>query len=287
MQAKTTLYLKILLNRFNPGASESYLKALPKEEIKEIIGQNTPSNDPSLIYQWPEEEITHMHYSWLAPIVKELSSTLQPLVIASLPAEQGKSLIKFLNLPASNISLSPELKSFFLNLLWQHWKDKPSLPLQYLPTSSLEVLLSLNKSELVELVDFLALYDLAEGIRHIVDKKHLKTIYDCISPKKQQFLRICLHQQEKIASPKLEIDKWDGDAKKLEDLLHRRGLFRLGKAVSGQDSLFVQHLAHTLDSGRGSILLKYYSPQESTGITSTLAQQIHNVLNFLKKKSEP
>ena len=128
------------------------------------------------------------------------------------------------------------------------------------------------------------MYDLAEGIRHIVDRKKLKAIYLCLSHREQAFLRICLHKKEKLAAPKLDIDKWDGSREMLHRVLHRRGMLRLGKALSGQERHFVWHLVHLLDTGRGNIILQYYAEQPVAGVTPLLIQQVVSVINFIKPK---
>ena len=96
-----------------------------------------------------------------------------------------------------------------------------------------------------------------------------------------------MHHKDKVATPSLGLDKWRGNCEKLKTVLQTRGLVRLGKALSGEHPDFIWHLIHILDTGRGQALLKYYSKSAVPGITSALAQQLANLMNFLKKKSEP
>lgn len=286
MPSKSSIFFKVLINRYHPGMGESFLKSMPKENSKEILSQNVESADAIPLLSLAQEQIDTTHYSWLTPVIQQMPIPLQTSVIASLAPHQSLRLSEALNLPSENLNLAEPIKRYFINKLWNQWKPTADLPVQYLPASSLSVLMELNKNELVELIDFLALYDLTEAIRHIVDKNFLKKLYQAISPKKQQFLRICLHQKERITSPKLELEKWSGDPQKLESILHRRGLFRLGKALSGQHSDFLWYIVHKLDIGRGSILTKYFSPEEIQGITPLLVQQVIFLINFLKKKGE-
>lgn len=285
MQSKSLTLFKVLLNRFHPGTGESFLQALPQDEAKEILKKNVSSEDPSMALTWQQDLITRTHYSWLAPFIQQLPKEIQGPVIASLPEPQSSKLRSFLKIKHSLAPLPLPIKNFLINQLFQKWNPKEILPRQYLPPSPLSPLLELSKANLVELIDFLAMHDLAEAIRHIVDKKNLKLIYNCLSPQKQQYLRLCLHQKEKIAAPKLEIEKWNGDPQILETLLHRRGMFRLGKALCGQHPLFIWHLTHTLDTGRGTSLSKYYHEETIPNITPYLVQQLLFVYNFLKKKS--
>ncbi len=69
-------------------------------------------------------------------------------------------------------------------------------------------------------------------------------------------------------------------------ILHQRGLYRLGKALSASHPDFLWHLSHRLDTGRSAILKKYYAKPINPSISTVLVQQIQNVLNFIKSKSD-
>lgn len=284
MQPKSATFFKVLINRFHPGIGESFLHNLSQDEAKEITKQNIASDDPSVALTWEQDLITNTHYSWLAPIIQKLPSELQAPTAASFPEPQSSKLKAFLKIKSSQTP-APPVKNFLLDHVFHKWNPQDILPRQYLPQSPLSYLLDLSKEQLVEIIDLLAMHDLAESIRHIVDKKNLKKIYQCLTPKKQQYLRACLHQKEKIAAPKFEIEKWDGDPQKLETLLHRRGIFRFSKSLCGQSSQFMWHLTHILDIGRGTALLKYYQQDPIPNVTPYLIQQLQFVNNFLKPKS--
>lgn len=286
MPPKCSILLKVLVSHFHPGAGESFFKGMPKEMIKDVLRQNVVLDDPAIALTWPEDVIAHTHYSWLAPLIQQVPQPLQASMVAALPEPQSSRLKSYLKIATAPTSLAESVKRFLIYRLCHQWQLHAILPRQYLPPSELIPLLELSKGELVELIDFLAMHDLAESIRHIVDKKNLKSIYLCLTPKKQQYLRLCLHQKEKIATPKLEIDKWDGDVDKLNLMLHRRGMFRLGKALCGQHPHFMWHITHILDTGRGSALSKHYQEKEIAGVTPFLVQQVLALLNFLKKKGD-
>jgi len=284
MQLKSSLLFKVLLNHFHPGTGESFLKNLPPNEPKEILKQPTTSVETAAALSWPQELIKRIHYSWLAPIIQQFPLLVQTSIVGSLTDYQSSGLKKLLKINTFPAELSPPIKTFLLFYLFQKWQPTEAIPIQYLPPSPLTPLLDLSKNELVEIIDFLAIYDLAESIRHIVDKTNLKAIYLCLSRQQQQFLRLCLHKHEKIAAPKLEIEKCR-DPETLKTILHRRGLARLGKALCGQSPRFVWHIIHTLDTGRGGAITQYYQQEEIPRITSLLAQQVLSVINFLKNKS--
>jgi len=65
--------------------------------------------------------------------------------------------------------------------------------------------------------------------------------------------------------------------------LHRRGIMRLGYALSGQHPDFIWHLSHRLDIGRGRLLKKNNFKNEIAGVTMPLQQQVANIINFINK----
>lgn len=285
MQLKSSVLLKVLLNRYHPGPPQAFLKSLPAEDAKEITTIDTASQDPAAALAWPQQAIVHTHYSWLAPVVEKMPKGIRPQIIASLPEYQAKGMARLLRIPIPTPPPLPTQK-FLLDQLYLRWSPPEGIPREYLPKCSLVDLLSLTKVELVELIELLAMYDLSDSIRHIVDKKKLKSIYMCLSPQKQQFLRQCLHKKEKLAAQKLDIDKWDKTPEQLNNILHRRGMVRFGKAMCGQGRHFLWHITHILDVGRGNAIVQYYQDNEIAGVTPLLVQQIFSVMNFLKPKSE-
>lgn len=287
MHLKSLMFFKVLTNKFHPGAGESFFKQLPPEEAKEIAQLSVSAQDPVTALVWPQELIRRTHYSWLAPLIAKMPATTQDLVIASLEEHQAVKLQEMLKRKGGLLPLKPSVKGFFLNELYQVWKPEEAIPISYLPSSSLSQLLELSKPELVNLVDYLALYDLADAVRNIVSKNELKNIYLCLTTNQQRFLRQCLHKNEKIAAPKLDLASWDGSCKKLKELLHIRGLFRLGKAICGQHPLFLWYLTRRLDSGRGKIIQGHYVEKKIPIITPLLVEQVLIVINFLKLKGNP
>ena len=284
MQERGHLFFKILLNRFQPDAREKDLKNLPSEEIKEVFKHATTYNDPSTIFSLPAKLLSRTHYSWFAPTIHLMPNPIQGLLVRSFPKNQAEGLSRLLDIPIhTEKAPSSLIKKFLLTQFYSLWNREGAIPADFLPASSLAPLLSCSKKELVELCDFLGLYDLAEAIRHIVDRRYLKALYLCLNPKKQQFLRICLHKKEKIRTPRLNIEQWDQKPESLYAMLHKRGLLRLGKAMCGQSHAFAWQIIHTLDTGRGSMLSKLYTAEEIPGVTPVLAQQLLSLINFLKQ----
>ncbi|MBA2728569.1 MAG: hypothetical protein H0U49_10415 [Parachlamydiaceae bacterium] len=181
---------------------------------------------------------------------------------------------------------APAVQNFLFSLLFDKLKFSSVQPAAFLAETALTPLLGLSKSQLIELIDYLGIYDLAQELRQIVDKSVIKNVNNALSVKKQRFLKICMHQKEKISVAKLGLINWQGDGPQLVRVLHRRGLLRLGGALSGQDPDFIWYIIHRLDSGRGNIVEKSYSKKEIPLTSSSLVMQVLGAINFIKKMGE-
>jgi len=268
--------LRVLINRYNPKGGNTLTKFLPEEEAQAVMNQEINSTDLTPILLKPQKSLAAIHYSWIQPLLQKFPESLQPVVLSALTPEQMRGL-KFS--PAS--TLSDVAKVFIQNQLYQQLNISDHLPIEYLPKTELSPLTTWNKEQILELADFLGLYDLATEVRTIVNRNHLKNIYSCLTPKQANYLKICLQQKEQLVSPKLGIDPTKRECSKLKQVIHRRGLLRLGKSLCGQHPDFIWHIAHTLDRGRGNILLKEFQLNELPKVTKILKQQVLNLMNFL------
>lgn len=282
MEEKSWVFFRVLLNHFHEGSAEAFLKHLPQEDVKRILSQNVLSSDPAAALKSPTDFLARIHYSWLLKPFKELSPDMQSFVLSSLTKEQAQGLCKFLGVPFKPLPIKNCFNEYFLNEFCRHLQLDKLTPLAYLPETSLTPLGRCSKQELVELIDFLGLFDLAGEIRQIVDKKLLEQIYTCLSKKKQLYLRTTLHQIDKLNTPKLGLDALNGDCKKIEIVLHRRGLIRLALALVPLHPDFVWYIHRILDTGRSNLLKKYANKDENPNIVSSVTTQVVNTFNFLK-----
>ncbi len=273
--------LKTLFNRYDANVQEELFKFVTPEIKQKLMEHELQSSNLlPLLYQ-QQDTLERMHYSWLKPILRQFPEQLIPLFVSSLTPEQAAGF-KSSSTPA--VHLSQTVKLFLQNRLYALIDVDHHQPLELLPITQMTPLAYLNKQDLMNICDFLGLYDLASEVRLIVNKTYLKNIYACLTPKQFYYLKSCLHQKEKLVTPPLGIDPSRQDCPKLKQLIHRRGLLRLGKALCGQHKDLVRYIAHILDTGRGKILLDHYRPDEVPAITSFLQFQVINVMNFLKSE---
>lgn len=285
MKPRGWMFLRVLINRYHQGPPASLLQFLPQEEMEQALAYHIDSPDLAPLLKHAEIVIERTHYSWLTPAIEGFSDSFKSFFIASLPKKLASSMQRHLNPSLKISSLTDVFKPFFLRILYHTLDADERLPIEYLPESSFSPLINWSKAELVDLISFLGLHDLASEIRQVVSKQALKSIYECLPPKQAAYLKICLHQKEPVKGTSLKLDFKKLDCDQLLKDLHRRGLMRLAHALSGQHPDFIWYLSHTLDTGRGSLLSQLTSSQPTPKITQALAVQVTNLMNFLKRGS--
>lgn len=286
MHANGWIMLRTLLNRFHKDSTDAFLRRFPIETVKNILKQDVPTNATVENLLLPVESIGKIHYSWLLPAIQNFPPALRQCSLSALPKEQAVKIAQILKEPIPKSVLILPIRQYFLQTLYNLVTKRVVLPPNFLPKTILSPLLQLKKPELLEMIDFLGIYDLAEEIRHLIDKKQLAALHACLSSRQRQFLSISLKQKEKVATSKLELERWDGSSKNLDAILHRRGLIRIAKALHGQHADMIWHLTHTIDTGRAAIILQYLSTETTPILTNILIQQVINVMKFLKAESK-
>ena len=231
--------------------------------------------------------LEEVHYSWLLPIFQKISKQELPFFLAALKKKITLKIKKNLkeenHLPILSPLAAEYLKRTLVSNLLENYKAL--LPKEYLPDSSLTPLLNLNKKELIELINSLALFDLAKEYFKIINKETLEKLDAFLSKKEKLFLKGKRHYQDGLALKPLNLDKFTGNALALKALLHKRGLMRLSKALTLHYFDFIWHLAHTLDIGRGQVLLELTKQKESQKIANVCQNNILELLPFIKREA--
>lgn len=286
MNPETIKLLRILLNAYYGNNFAAACRFLPEGEAEKVKSLDIQSVDFSYAFRQPEEWLEKIHYSWLAPILAKYNPQTRSLVVASLPHYQGECIRHYMSLdydpPPSNIA-----RTYMLNELCSQLGIKEAVPEQQLPDSTFRKLVDWNKEQICHLIDLLSMYDLAEKLRHIVDRRRLRDIYSCLNKEHLDYLRICMHKKEKITSPRINLDQWKGEKKELEHLLHRRGLLRFGKALSTEPPEVMWHILHCLDTGRSAIIQKCLQGKEPPAVIHVLKQQVQTTIEYIDTKKKP
>ena len=285
MNSKQALIIKVLHNTYHGGESSGFFDVFPEEESLDIQKLEVATTDIFPFLAQPLEKISFIHPSWLLPVLAEMPEEAQQVIIGALPWPQARYLIEHLKISPLQKPLAEPVKAFLLKSFIQRIPGASEvLDSSFLPKSPLSRLIEWKKEELVELCNYLGLIDLANEIRHVIDKRKLQKVYDCLNPKEQNYLKQAMQQKEKITTVSLGLGRWGGDCDKLKTVVQSRGLIRLATALSGEHPDVIWQISHILDKGRGLVLVKHVSGHPIRHTTASATQQ---VLTLMKKKSNP
>ena len=259
--------MKEALLRFLPEEEKLYLAELPEEGKQEA-------------HPFSFEKV---HWSWFLPTLQSFPAKDQRLFLHVFDPYAREQLEASLALKEGKEEVTETAKSFLRQKLLSGL-DAPQeglLPTEYLPASPLNRLVTLSKKDLIRLINSLALYDLAQEVRQIVETKTLKKIYALLSEEQKAILKQITIHKGPSSLPKLGIEKWEGSKESLQVLLHRRGLTRLSVALAGQDPDLIWMICHQLDIGRGGTLFKFCGREKKSGAADGIIRQIEELLGSM------
>ena len=198
-----------------------------------------------------------VHWSWFLPTLKSYSPKEQALFLAALTPSTAATLKDALHLKTSVETITEPARQYLKEqLLFSVAGPSQSLPAGCFIDSPLNQLLQLHKKQLIRLIDFLSLYDLAAELRQIVETKILKKIYSLLTEEQKSILQHIGSHKEPYTLPRLGLDRWDGTEETLRNSMHKRGLVRLGLALTHASADLIWTICHQLDIGRGTALYK-------------------------------
>jgi hypothetical protein len=270
------------LNRCPPEQKEALIGYLSSEEALQFKSLQAPLGNPEKGFELPEELLTHVHFSWLAPILRALSETEIRLFLSSLSEMQVKGLKQQLLFSNHLPTLSPLALTYLKTTLFEQIAPSDLLPPACLPTSKLNALLDFKPPHLQLLVDLLSMHDLAVEIRHIIDTVKLKRIYSLITPSQQSYLKTLSHKKEPVAFKKIGLNHWNGDTEALQSILIQRGMNRLAKALYGTHPSLIWYLTHRFDIEKGQMLQKLCTPLDHPRAATILTDQIVSLSESFK-----
>ena len=276
----------------------AFLKKLPSQEQHALLKHFSPEQfhefnqskklqeDPTSGIPPLEEELSHIHFSWLAPLLRSLPEGDIKLFLGCLTEDQQLGLKQSLLFSNHIPSVSLIGNLFLKRQLFSSLVDqKEILPLSCLSEEPINALLTLSYEDLLMLIDLLSMHDLAVEIRQIIDTTKLKRIYSLLSHVQTKFLKALIYRKEPVVFKKLELANWDGRTETLLSTLEQRGINRLAKALYREDPSLLWYVTHRLDTDRGSLLNKLCTSLDHPRAAILLSEQVIDLIHMLKNQN--
>lgn len=282
LKPRAIAFLHVLLNRFHQEKKDDVLKSLKNDSINEILSKKIESQSLAPLTQTKVFLLSQIHYTWLETAILSFPKQLQPIIVSCLEMSQQQKFKKkwrFEKIP----KLTHLGQSFFSYLLWQKTANSHHIAKEHIAESNLKTLIFLSKRDLEKIIDYLGLHDLMISLRKVVDQALLKSILKTLDKEEQFFLKKLMQRKENVSSKPLPLYQWSGKKETLRLLMHKRGIIRLGAALSGESNELIWHITQILDQGRAHLLKAHIKKKSIPKITDKLQKHINEILKEVKK----
>jgi len=283
MHTTSWIVVCTLLEKCSPDKKKLLLQYLPCEEQARIKEITPATDDPFATPLSIKQRINKIHYSWLIAFLEPFTEKDQTLILSALDTMQAQKLQRHFHLQQTLLPISAHAKNYLLHTIF-HWlisEQKEFLPIEFLPYHPLNVLLTLTKSHLQTLANYLGLHDLAIEIQFIIKARQIHKIQKALSKPQREYLRTLLKKKEPISFTHLNLKSWSGNATVLKSILHHRGFNRLAKALFGCHPSLLWHLCHTLDTGRSKIVRRFLIDINNERIQEILTNQVLELVSIV------
>ncbi len=270
-----------LLARFHSSQRRDFYRFLATQDRENVAQLPVPEDINISDLVRSDGWMQSIHYSWFVSFLQTISPAL---LLSSLPQKQAEAIAKTLESPPQKKFVPRFMQLYLTQSLKNQMQKEHILPEQHLLSSPLNELLSLTKPQIMHLIDLLGIHDLAADLRQVVDKALLNKIYAALTQEQLRFLHYCSKQTMPWVPPRLNIAGWDGQKKSLNLLLHKRGLYRLAKALVGEDESLRWHFCHRIDVGRGKILLKLFEEKYDPALAVHFKRQVVHLIRRYQKE---
>lgn len=285
MSRKGAYFFQALAKHYGQGLSKDLLKGVPDPFGKEVEEAPVVEAPLEAFLQDPEQRISEIHYSWILPEVNSFTSFESDFALSLLPEATKKSLgrrIQFKEVAVPSF-IAPLLKKKWVLRLF----PKDQLPAACLPETEFSFLLRIPKNQIEKLSDYLGIFELADLLKRVVDKKQIVTLFSFLTKDEQLFLRQCMQKKELIRLKDKVLEQllkkgMGGNEKAVRDHFHRQGLIRLGLILSKCSPEFLWHFTHRIDTGRAKIVDEYSCKTIPDPIREALKMQFYSVVDTLK-----
>jgi hypothetical protein len=272
-------FLKALMERFpNPGMAAA-LQTLPEELASKFKGlPEKVGSDPELFLEQPTRVLLGMHPSWFEELVLLCPAALQPLLRKVVLEAVGKKEKK------RTEALTQPVREFLLGYLVAKWPERSIQGVESIEGASFPWLAKADERMVSSLVALLAVNDVVDVVRQIVDKKILQKILVALTPVQQRYLRSLLHRPSRSATLNKELTALLRDDPVMgAQRLMKRGFEELACAMKDEPQLLKWHVMHHIDRETAYFLKEVMAKGISSEELAEVKKHLSHAYRFLQK----
>jgi hypothetical protein len=272
-------FLKALMERFpHPGMAVA-IGTLPEElgskfrELPEKVGKA-----PELFLVQPQRVLKGMHPSWCEELVLLSPVALQPLIRTVVLEAIGKGVQIGIE------ALAEPVRKFLLGYLVAKWPERNTQGVEGIEGASFLWLAGCDERAIFTLAELLAVNDVVDVVRQIVDKKILQKILIALTPLQQQYLRSLLHRPSRSATLNKELTALlRNDPVAGAQNLMRKGVEELALAMKDEPDLLQWHVLHHIDREKACFFKKVMEKEISPEEQKEMKKHLSHAYQFLQK----
>ena len=268
------LFFRALVERFPNPILPAVLEAAPETIASQL--RTFPERAgiaPELLVAAPRRLFLSIHPSWREEIVKRCPKAFQPRIQAVLQGAHEHE---------------DPVALFLLDHLISQWPDKDVQGVEAIEETPLRWLADCDERQVNTIAELLAVHDMVDIVRQIVEKKILQKILLPFTPLQQRYLRVLLRRPARVASLNKELlSLLCDEPEKAKNRLMKRGIERLGQSLQGAPPLLVWHVLHHLDQKQAQMLSKIMGHAASESEISAARRGAIDAYDFLKRTETP
>jgi len=274
---------KALLESFHPKQLNSFLafSSIDLKQQLELLPSIPSETHLSALSPTNDTLLSHIHYSWFIDFFKTYPVELQELLIHIIPKKNQNKVVSILKVEKSKKVPSLFFQNYLKNQICAYFFKDSNLVFQnIIPSCELSPLLDFKKHTLINSIDLLVVYTIAQEVPKIVEKDKLKKVYQTLSKQQLDFLKFCLNTPFPPQKNSKLFFNTEESPEQLKYALHLRALSLFAIVLKGQGSSFIWHLTHKLDVGRGKTLIKLMKNGSETyeKLETVLTKQILTII---------
>ena len=284
MKLNSWVVCKAFLQKLPVDKGRALLRFFSLEQKKKMEEAPSTWKDVTTELASTKQRLSLIHFSWFLPFLRSLSEKDIRLFLGALGKQQAEQIAQQLKLSNYSHSLSSLATTFLEETLLKKVSlgEAHLLVPEALPSSSLNILLSIPLELLKKVIRFLGLHDVAAEVKYIIDSSKLKKLYALLSEIEHNYLKILQQTPEPVIFARMGLSQWEDKEESVNLLIYQRGLNRLAKASYGEHPSFIWHLKHKMEVDQAMLFDKMCCALENSSAKTVLSSQILELLSFLK-----
>lgn len=241
--ASADSFLKALLSKIPQSVLKPLIEAAPPEIAQKVGALAAVEARPLESYFiFPKTLLARLHSSWFQEVVSFCPESFQGAALKAMQEEMGLEKKTF----------SDSVRRFLLQEALFRWPHKTMTEEEQL---DLPLLGECSSEQLHSLAELVALYDLQEGVRKVVEKKRLQSIFERLSSLQQKYLKEILQGKTFHICDPIGLEAFlQMNPREAATFLHARGLQNIGMVLQREKPATCWFVLHRMDRESASIV---------------------------------